>query len=132
VNPPSEDIKDILEAHSSLALTFAADLFVSEMPAEPDLCVCVYDTGGYPGEPNYIYERPTIQVKVRGGRGAYRTAHSLAQSIRDVLNGLNGVEVNDAVYVGIWMEGDVIALGYDENHRPMLTLNMRIHRTDAP
>jgi hypothetical protein len=33
MNPPSIDIKDTLEAESSLALTFATDLFVGIEPA---------------------------------------------------------------------------------------------------
>ena len=130
MNPPSEDIKDILAAVSSLALTFATDLFVSEMPMEPDQCVCVYDTGGESPEGDYIYERPTVQVRVRGVKGDYLVAHELAQSIRDTLNGEHNHTINGARYIGIWGVGDVIFAGYDDNHRPLLTINFRLHRTN--
>jgi hypothetical protein len=129
MNPPSEDIKDILDDASSLGLTFATDLFVSEMPISPDACVAIYDTGGEPAEPDYVYERPTVQVKVRGARGRYRDAHILAQTIRDLLNGMHNEELNGARYIAIWIETDVIFIGYDESHRPQFTLNLRIHRT---
>jgi hypothetical protein len=131
MNPPSEDIKDILEGETGLALTFATDLFIGQMPETPDACVCVYDSGGYPGEENYLYERPTVQVKVRGGRGGYKIAHELCQNIRDVLHGLHNVTVNSARYVGIWVETDVMSIGPDELHRPHFTVNFRIHRTDT-
>ena len=129
MNPPSQDIKDYLEAQSSLGLTFATDLFVSEMPTIPDLCVTVYDSGGYDPQANYTYERPTIQVRVRGDRGGYIAAHSLTQSVRDVLHATAGGAINGTTYVGIWQEGDIMPLGYDTNHRPELSMNFRIHRT---
>lgn len=131
MNSPAFDIKDILAGTSSLALTFATDLFVSEMPDTPDQCVCVYDTGGFEPEANFNYERPTAQVMVRGAKGAYPTAFSLAQSIRDILHGTANYTINAARYIGIWCQSDILSLGYDKNHRPMLSVNFRIHRTEA-
>jgi len=131
MNAPSEDVKDILEATSSLGLTFATDLFVSEMPTEPDQCVCIYDTGGYDPEADYTYEKPTIQIRVRGAKGDYLVAHELAQSIRDTLNGEHDYTINGARYIGIWTVGDILFVGYDNNHRPLLTVNFRLHRTNA-
>lgn len=131
MNSPAFDIKDILAATSSLALTFATDLFVSEIPDAPDECVCVFDTGGYEPEANFNYERPTVQVRVRGPKGDYVTAHNLAQAIRDTLHGLANHTINSARYIGIWCQSDIMSLGYDKNQRPMLSVNFRIHRTEA-
>ncbi len=129
MNAPSEDIKDILEGISSLALTYATDLFIGEMPKEPNNAVCIFDTGGYDPEANYIYERPTIQVRVRGAGGGYLAAHELAQAIRDELHALTNTTINSARYVAIWQEGDIISVGQDDNDRPNVTVNFRIHRT---
>ena len=131
MQPPSEDIKDILEAISSLTLTFATDLFISEMPTTPDNAVCIFDTGGYEPEANYTYERPTIQVRVRGAGGGYLAAHEQAQAIRDELHALTNTTINGARYVAIWQEGDIISVGQDDNNRPNVTVNFRIHRTTA-
>lgn len=131
MNPPSEDIKDILAAASALALTFATDLFVSEMPATPDLCVTIYDTGGFDPDVNFVYDRPTVQIRVRGDRGEYLVAHGLAQTIRDLLSGEHNYTINGARYIAIWAQGDIISVGYDDNHRPILTINFRLHRTNA-
>jgi hypothetical protein len=131
MNAPSEDIATILAADSSLGLTLTTNLFVSEMPKEPDECVSVHDTGGYDGEADYVYQRPTVQVRVRGEKGAYQTAHGFAQDIRDLLHGLANYTTGSTRYVGVWCEGDVIAVGYDDNHRPLFTVNFRLHRTDA-
>jgi hypothetical protein len=131
MNAPSEDIKDMLAAVSSLALTFATDLFVSEMPDTPDQCVCVYDTGGFDPEGDFNYERPTAMIRVRGAKGAYTAGHELAQACRDALLGTADSTVNGARYIGIWVVGDVNHIGYDDNHRPLFTVNFRIHRAAA-
>jgi len=101
------------------------------MPANPDQCVCIYDTGGYDPGVNYTYEKPTIQIRIRGAKGDYLTAHGLSQDIRDTLSGEHNYEINGARYIGIWAEGDVLFVGYDDNHRPILTVNFRLHRTEA-
>ena len=56
-NPSSVDIKDIIISNSSLI--FGNDVFVSTMPSQPDNCICIYDSGGFPQE-QYSYEKPTI------------------------------------------------------------------------
>lgn len=134
MNPPSEDIKDILEGESGLGLTFMDNLHVGHMPESPpapDNCVCVYDQPGEKPESGYIYHKPGLQVKVRGDKGAYKSAHQLCQEIRDVLHDLHGVTINGARYICIWAESDIMPLGPDERHRPSFTINFRIHRTDT-
>jgi hypothetical protein len=129
MNPPSEDMKDVLEAETALALTFGDDLHIGQMPESPDACVCIYDTGGYPAELDYMYERPTFQVRVRGAKGGYRAAQVLAQAIRDTLHGVHNLTLNAARYILIAIESDVGSIGADELHRPNFTVNFRIHRT---
>jgi hypothetical protein len=131
MNPPSEDIKDILESSSAgMGLTFGTDLFISSIPSTPDLCVGIYDTGGFDPVPNYDYFRPTVQLRIRGKKeSGYREAWKLAETIRDVLMAIHNETWNDTKYVGIWVEADVFFVGYDDNKRPLLTVNFRIHRT---
>lgn len=131
MNPPSEDIKDILAGISSLALIFGTDLHVAELPKEPDQCVAIYDSGGYEPQAGYNYERPTIQIMVRGEPGGYCVAQMLAQNCRDELHGLANYTINAARYIGIWCEADVTFVGFDENRRPSFSVNFRIHRTNA-
>jgi len=131
VNAPSHDIKDLLAAASSLALTFGTDLFVSEMPTTPDQCVCIYDTGGFDPEANFRYDRPTTQVRVRGDKGELVAAYALMEDIRNVLHGTTNETVNSTRYIAIWQQGDIFNLPHDDNHRPILTANFRMHRTNA-
>jgi hypothetical protein len=131
MNPPSEDISTMLDGVSALALDLGTNLFISEMPPTPDLCVGIYDTGGDEAELNYVYERPSVQVRVRGDKGAYREGHELAQSIKNELHGTANSTIGTSRYVLIVGQGDILFVGYDDNHRPEFTVNFSIHRTDA-
>jgi hypothetical protein len=122
---------DLLVDASAPALTFGTDLFVSELPESPDEAVVLYDTGGFDPEVQYQYLRPTVQIVVRGEKGSYVATHQLAQAVAVVLNGRHNETVNDARYVGIWQEGDIAFLQYDEQHRPEFSVSFRIHRTGA-
>ena len=127
--PPSEDIKDILESDSSLALIFGTDLFIGPAPNKPNTLISVLDSPGEPSETGYTYERPHVQVFVRSGPDNYRSGHVQAQAIADVLHGMNEQMVNGSRYLGIWLVGDVNVLGEDRLSRSMFTVNFRLHRT---
>jgi hypothetical protein len=127
MNAPSVDIKDFL-VNAGIG-TFGTDLFVSKEPESPNACVTVYDTGGFDAEAAYTYDRPTVQVRVRGDKQDYSDAFTKAQSVRDELHGKYNETINGTRYVGIWIQGDIFTLGYDANDRPILAVNFRMHRT---
>ena len=133
MNSPSEDVKDFLEAES-IGLTFGLNLFISEIPdggAVPDLAVGVFDSGGAAPRVDYTEERPTVQVLVRGNRGGYLEAHAMAQTCRDALGGKANETINGARYILVRCLTDVLSVGYDENHRPLLSVNFELIRTVA-
>lgn len=129
---PSIDIADLLEGETSLGLSIAGNLFVSEMPEKAGLVVSVYDSGGMPQEVNYSYKRPNVQVRVRGAVGKYEDAYNMAQDIQDFLLAQRRPVVNGSLYIGIWALSDVQFVGYDESHRPLVTVNFRMDRTEHP
>lgn len=126
---PSKDIALILVDEG--VGTIGTDIYVSEQPKLPDECVSLFDTGGFPPVPNYRYDLPTIQIIVRGIRGQYLTAYNTADNIKAILNGKYGITKNSTRYVGIWAMGDIMSLGKDDNGRPLLSVNFRIHRCEA-
>lgn len=129
MKPPSEDIKDYLVGISSLALTSGTDLFIHLLPDTPNNCVCVYDTGGFDSEAAMTYQRPTVQIKVRGEKGTYDSTHEQAQGIRDELHTLHNETINSTRYIQVLQQGDIIDLGDDEKNRPVISMNFAIHRT---
>lgn len=132
MNPPSIDIKDMLDGDSSLGLSFGTDLFVGEIPSDiRGLAVCIYDSGGDPPNLTYVYEYPAIQIKVLSAKGDYEGGHELAQACRDALIALSNTKINSARYILIKCSSDIIHLGLDGNRRNIFTVNFELHRTDA-
>ena len=125
---PAIDVKDVLD--DAALGTFGTDLFVSKLPDSPDACVCVFDTGGFAPESGYVYERPTVQVQVRGAVGAYEAAYNKAVAVKNALHDLHNQSWGVSRYIGIWAMSDVLHLGYDDKNRPLFSVNFRIHRTD--
>ncbi len=126
---PAEDIKDVLESSAVGIGTFGTDLFVSKEPSEPDACTTIYDTPGQEPEAGYRYDRPGVQVRVRGTAGGYQAAYAKIEDVKEALHGLGDETWNGTRYVGIWATGDPNFLGYDDNGRPIFTINFRVHRT---
>ena len=130
MNVVSEDIKDILESISSLGLTFATDLFVAKEPAEPDDCVTIFDTPGFPNQLTYegdeIYQYPAIQIRVRNTD--YRTGWALAKDIMDQLHGRAQETVNGTLYSLIRAMGEPVLLHWDDNDRCLFITNYNIQR----
>lgn len=127
---PSVDIKDILEAESSLGLTFATDLFIGREPTDPDNCVTVFDTPGRPPQLNFDrtekYDRPAVQVRVRNRD--YRTGWELAHDIKDVLHGKGHEVWNGTTYELILCSGEVAFLDWDESSRARFVVNFDTQR----
>ncbi len=131
MNSPAQDISTLLDASSAaLGLDLSTNLFCFEEPDNPDAVVTCYDTGGADPEPNYVYLRPTVQVRIRGDKSTtkWTDAYTLAEGIRDALHGVHNQTVGGARYVQIFAQGDIFSLGLDENNRPVLTINFTIHR----
>lgn len=131
MNAPSVDIKDILDQDSSQNIgTFATDIFVSAMPDTPNACVCIYDTGPWKkGETNFTLWHPTIQILVRGAVGGYVAAYNKAADVVSVLHTITNEIWGSTKYHGIWCNGDILSLGYDEEKRPLLSINFHIMRS---
>jgi hypothetical protein len=125
-NPPSVDIKDAIV--SDTALVFGTDIFVSTMPSEPDNCVCLYDTGGFPQE-RYDYEKPTIQIRIRNN--SYVNGYNQARDLKYLIGtgDYNNSTINGIKYVLIRPSSDILYLGKDEHNRFQFTVNFQIHRS---
>jgi len=130
MNATSEDIKDMLEDESSLGLIFATNLFVGREPVEPDTCVTIFDTYGFPplltlsGNGGYYY--PSVQIRVRGND--YLTGWNLIQDIRTVLHGKAGETWNATLYTVIYCSSGPALLDWDENNRPRFIINFNLQR----
>jgi len=128
MNPPSVDVKDILENNDSSGsfYDFGTSLFISFEPDTPDRCVTILDTGGFDPDVVAIYERPTIQIRSRDRSDHYQRAYDTIKHAVDILHA-NRFTRNSTIYV-FSQQGDIFYLGRDEKNRITLTANMRIQR----
>ena len=125
-NPPSVDIKDVID--NATSLIFGTNLFISTMPSSPDNCICLYDTGGFPQE-RHDYEKPTIQIRIRNK--SYLNGYNQARDLKYLLStgDYNNSTINGTRYILIKNTSDVLYLGKDDNNRFQFTINFQIHRS---
>lgn len=130
MNAPSHDLAEYLETSvAATGLIFGTDLFISREPSSPDAVVTLFDTVGAAPQAGFKYDYPSIQARIRSPRQDFQTGYITAESIKDALHELTNVTINSTRYIGIWAEGDIHQLGWDDNDRPIFTINFRIHRT---
>lgn len=130
MNPASVDIKDLLEAESSFGLTFATNLFIGSEPQQPDNCVTIYDTPGYPpelaleGAVQYFY--PSIQIRVRNN--SYLDAYDMINDIKTYLHGMNNFTVNGTDYDLIECSIEPHLLEWDKTGRSIFVITFNLRR----
>ena len=129
MNAPSEDIKDMLVAESSLALEFETDLFIGKEEAKPRDCVTIFDTTGYPpslGLINQGYEYPSVQIRVRNK--GYREGWDLIHKIKDSLHGRSHQTWNGTLYTVIYCSSGPALLDWDDNGNVRFIINFNLQR----
>ena len=99
---------------------WANDINVSLEPNEPVECITLYDTGGQdPDSDEQDVFNKTIQIRVRTLN--YLQTYTKLEQIRDLLINQTIVGIN-----GIWMQGDILYIGRDDNDRHLFTTNFRL------
>lgn len=129
MNIPSSDIREMLEAESSLGLVFASNLFIGKEPPKPRDCVTIFDTPGYPAPltlDNKLYQKPSVQIRIRNG--SYPTGMELAQNIFLSLQGRAGETWNGSLYTVIYCSSGPALLDWDDNNNPRFFINFEIQR----
>lgn len=132
MNPASDDIREMLEAESSLGLTFAVNLFVGKEPAHPDNCVTIFDTPGGPpsltleGKEGGIMHFPSVQIRVRDN--SYLNGWGLGQEIHEILHGIHGEVWNGVLYSIIQSTGAPFLLDWDGKDRARFVCTYKIQR----
>jgi len=130
MNSSSEDIKDMLEAESSLGLTFGTNLFIGREPSKPDNCVTIFDTMGRSPQltlnKEEYYEYPSIQIRVKNNK--YDEGWTEINNIMLSLHGRAHETWNETVYSLIQCIGGIAFLDWTENNRSRFVVNFNIQR----
>jgi len=130
MNAASDDVKDMLLADSSLNLDFGINLFVGREPSNPDNCVTIFDTPGFPPLATLgndcAYQYPAIQILVRNR--SYLVGYALIRSIVELLHNHGPETWNGAVYCSILCSSEPALLDWDDNGRARFFVNFNLQR----
>ncbi len=129
MSAPSIDMKDMLEAESSLGLVVGSDLFVGLEPSTPSDCVSIFDTPGGPSQLTMDvenYEYPSLQIRIRNID--YQAGLNLGYAIKTSLHGRAQETWNGALYTVITVANGPFHLDWDENHRAHFIININMQR----
>lgn len=126
MNATSVDLKGLLVAAG--IGTFGEDIFISQEPDKPDFAITLFDTTE--GEPDTweLIEYPRVQIRVRGNPNNYLEAYNKATEIKNEFQAFINQLIGTTNYIGIWVASGITNLGYDDNSRPLLVMNLRIQR----
>ena len=86
--------------------TIGTDLFIGKDPGEKTQTVTLYDTGGPSPNPKWARDEKNIQIRIAGAVNDYAGATK--------------------IYILFTMLSDITHIGYDQNSRPLLTINLRV------
>lgn len=124
----AEGAKDLLVAAGVGVFAAASGwgIYVSKEPSTPSTTITLFNTSGRPPNPKWLLDYPSLNIRIRGAKGGYVNAEDKAKEVKDVLLGLDSQDINGDRWVSVTMPGDLAFIGYDENERPMFSLNFRL------
>lgn len=101
------------------------NIFINIVPASPDKIISLFSTGGPAGDVKHGYDRPTVQIWLRGDKNPL-TAFNKAQEIYNALQGFSGERfIDNGSYIvdcrGV--QSAPIHMGTDANGRHEYSIN---------
>ena len=114
---------------TAISGTVGTNVFKSTMPALPDASVALYETGGLAPENRFgakgiEWERPAVQVVVRGAPGDYQTARTTCQTIFENVAEIETEDLSGTRYYLSSPQQNPFALDVDEQERPSVAFNV--------
>lgn len=101
--------------------------FANQFPiadGTPDDCITVKLTGGFPTDQWTGKKQPSFQIRVRGAATTDGATESKAYEIHNALTNLANVMIgDDSIVIIRSLNSTPIFLGYDEQKRPIYTMN---------
>ena len=112
--------------------TLASTIFVNDKPGSPDALIAVLGYAGQPPEWTNTnkYDRPSVQVLIRGAKNAAGAARTLAETIYQDLDGVTNTTLSGTFYQRIEAaQSGPTPMGKDENGRIEYVLNFYTSKT---
>jgi hypothetical protein len=104
---------------------------VGRLTDSPDRCIAMFDTPGQSPNPRDLLDYVAIQALIRGPKDDYAAGWQKAKDVKDVLLGMFPRDVGDDHWDGVVGMGSTAFLRYDDNNRPLFSVNFRIFLEEA-
>ena len=116
---------------TTISGTVGTDVFKSMMPALPDAAVAIIETGGLAPEKRFgtkgiEWERPAVQIVVRGAPGDYETARTTSQTIFEDVAKIETEDLSGTRYYLSDPLQEPFGLSVDEQDRPTVAFNVSL------
>lgn len=129
MTPAEQDIGAFLVAQGVATL---GQVFYGALPASelsPDQCLAIIPRPGLKPEQKYgvttvAYDKPAIQILVRGPREDYAAARTMAFAAYEALGAVQAQTINGSFYHAANLAGAPGYVGEDGNRRPLFALNL--------
>lgn len=126
---PAWGVLQVLKAVTGM--TTGWDFHTGRLTATgPDKQVVLRRYGGRSSEPSIAIDYPAVQAIVRGSRGSvvgsYDEAEKKAITIKKALLGIPSKPAAYPDLDSVTMRGDINDLGFDDQDRPMFSLNFQL------
>lgn len=114
--------------------TLGTDLFQAKMPASPNACGAVYESGGSAPDPGFgssslRFENPAVQIIFRGAPDDYSGPRTKAQSAFVSMTGISTDQVlSGTKYQLVLALQQPFSLGQDKNDRWRISCNFLIQK----
>ena len=114
---------------TAISGTVGTNIFKSTMPPSPDAAVALYETGGLAPENRFgtkgiEWERPAVQIIVRGAPNDYATARATIQTIYESIAEIETEELSGTKNFLSDPQQNPFALNVDEQQRPSVAFNV--------
>lgn len=103
-------------------------VYYAKMPAgsAPNACVVLYNSGGGSPFAKWLFDFPSVQVRIRGEINSYLASRAKAQEVKDALFSSDPWDTAEGRIRGVLMQGDLMDLAFDEQNRPHHVINFRL------
>jgi hypothetical protein len=124
---PSIDFAAFFAEQTGHAL--GEDVFHGRLPDDPSEAIAFLEQGGL--APSNVFDgsgprQPTLQVMVRADATDYVRSREIVQSVFDTLHCQANLIANGRFYLSVDAQQEPIWLGYDNNERPMWSINFQL------
>lgn len=109
----------------------ATTLFYGYQPPDPDACVCLFEYGGLPNEPDMgkttvRLEFPRINVRVRGLENDYDGPRQKIQDVITAFTKIGNQTISGISYKAVMALQSATPLGRDGNGREEFSCNFQV------